>query len=650
MLESFVEAHGFRLGDSLPVVINGKLRHLSIVGVALSPEFVFAIRPGALADDPSRYAVLWMARTVAAAAYGLEGAFNELSARLEPGASEPAVRAAIDRALGPYGGEASFGRKEQLSHRVLTQELSQLGTLSTMVPLVFLGVALFLVNLVLARLVRLQRGEIATLKALGYRNRAIGLHYLALVAVVVVPGAALGVLAGRWLGGVVLGLYTRAFRFPEIELQVSPGLLAVALLASGAAAAAGAVGALWGSVRLPPAEAMSPPAPPRYRRSVLDRLGVRALLGPSAMMVLREIVRRPLRTAFSSLGIAGAVALLILGRFGWDSLLAYFDNTFLREQRQDLQVTFSAPLPPRVLTELASLPGVARAEGLRGVPVRVQHGHRYRETLLLGLPSDMMLRRLVDQSGAIVPLPSDGVILSRALAEALELNVGDRPEVLIREGGRDVARPLVAGFVADVVGLSIYASSALVAAYERDSGAVSAALLRVDPAHTADVEERLRRSPRVIDISDVRGDMNRLLDMNASIMSVWTLISVLLAASVVFGVVYNNARIALGARSRELASLRVLGFSRREVSSILLYGLAFEVLSAIPIGLWLGRLWAERFMQSVDQETFRWQVDIAPRTYLLVVTVVLLAAATSALWVRRNVDQLDLVAVLKSRE
>ena len=650
VLESFAQAHGLGPTDSLPAVINGKLRQLTIVGVALSPEFVFAIRPGALADDPKRYAVIWMERSAAAAAYGLEGAFNELSARLVPGASEDSVRAALDRLLLPYGGTGASGRKDQISHRILSQELSQLAALSTMVPLVFLGVAVFLVNLVLGRLVRLQRPEIATLKAIGYGNRAIASHFLGLVAVVILPGAGLGIVAGHWLGGVVLGLYARAFRFPELTFQVPASVVAAGLLSSTVAAIFGALGAVRGAVRLPPAEAMRPPAPASYRRSWLERLRVNLAVGPVGMMVLREIQRRPLRTALSSLGMAGAVALLVLGRFGWDSLNGYFENTFRREQRQDLQVVFDHPLPPRATRELQRLPGVTRAEGVRAVPVRIQHGHLWRDSVLMGLASDMALRRMVGRGGVIVPVPEDGIVVSLALGQVLGLRLGDRPELLLREGERRPSRPLVVGFVDDAVGLTVYARSDRVASLEGDLGAVSSVLLSVDPDALGAVEERLRRSPHVIDVSDVRADMNRLFDMNASIMNIWTAISVALAASVVFGVVYNNARIAASARSRELASLRVLGFSRREVSSILLYGLAVEVALAIPLGLWLGRVWAVQFMSTVDRETFRWEVVVAPRTDLLVVSVVLIAAAASALWVRRNIDQLDLIAVLKSRE
>jgi putative ABC transport system permease protein len=650
VLESFATAHGLAPGHRLPAVINGKLRKLRVVGIALSPEFVYAIRAGAVADDPKRYAVLWMARAPLAAAFQLEGAFNDVSLRLQPGASEAAVRAAVDRLLLPYGGNGAVGRRDQTSNKILVGELGQLQALAGMVPVVFLLVAAFLINLVLGRLISLQRPEIAALKAMGYRNGELRRHYLGLVGVVLVPGAAVGILGGWLLGRLVLGLYATVFRFPDLTFRATPALVATAVLVSFAAAVAGALLAVRAAVRLPPAEAMRPPTPARYRRSLPERLGLGALLGPSGLMVVREIQRRPLRTLLSSLGIAGALALVVLGRFGIDSLDSYLEGNLRREQRQDLAVTFARPLSPRALRELAALPGVWKAEGIRAMPVRIRHQHRSRDVALLAVPAAATLRRLVERAGHERPVPEDGVLMTDKLGEILGLRVGDRPEVEIREGARPVVRPVIAGFVHDSVGLQLYARQELVARLEGDLGALSSVLLRVDPRRRESIQERLRRSPEVIDVSDLDADIQRLRNMNGSMMDIWTAVSITLAAAVIFGVVYNNARIALAVRSRDLGSLRVLGFSRREISAVLIGGLAVEVVLAIPIGLALGRIWAQQFMQMVDQESFRWAVYVAPRTYLLTIAVGLLAAAASALWVRRSLDRLDLIGVLKTRE
>jgi putative ABC transport system permease protein len=650
VLEPFAQAHYLEPGQRLPVIVNGRRRELHIVGVALSPEFVYSIRPGAMVDDPSRHAVLWMEQNALSSAFQLNGAFNDVSLRIAPYTSEKAVRSEVDRLLAPYGGTGSIGRKDQISNRIVSQELDQLGVLSTMVPAVFLGVAAFLVNLVLARLIRLQRPEIATLKAVGYTNVEVARHYLGLVAAVVLPGAALGLLGGLALGRVVLGLYARSFRFPELGFRLSFGLAAVAVFVSAAAALLGAIGAVRSAARMPPAEAMQPPAPAIYRRSLLERLGIETLVGTSGMMVVREVLRRPLRTLFSSLGIAGAVSLLIFSHFGLDSLLSYFEGTFRREQRQDISVSFARPVSPRVVAEIGRLPGVVTAEGIRAVPIRITHEHRSRDSVFMGLPPNGTLRRLVEPAGAEVRVPEGGILLTKTLGEVLGARIGDRASIELREGDHRTVRPSIVGFIDEAIGLNVYAQSGLLADLEADNGAVSSVLLTVDPKAVESVNARLRQSPHIIDISDATREMERTLEMNASIMNVWTAISIVLSASIVFGVVYNNARIGLTARSRDLASLRVLGFTRAEISGILLSSQTIEVLLALPIGLWFAGVWARSFMKTADQETFRWTVVVAPKTYLLSILVTVLAAAASALWVRRSLDELDLISVLKARE
>jgi putative ABC transport system permease protein len=650
VIESFAAAHGLRPGDHLPAVINGKLRSLRVVSVVLSPEFVYALRPGALVADPRRYAVLWMERGALASAFQLEGAFNDVTLRLAPGAAEAEVQSAVDRILAPYGGDGAVLRAHQLSHQIVTAEISQLAVNAGTVPLVFLGVAVFLTNLVLGRLIALQRPDIAALKALGYTNGEVRRHYLGLVAIVIVPAGLAGVTGGFLLGRTVLTWYTDLFHFPDAAFRLSWALVASALASSAGAALAGALFAVRRAVDLPPAEAMRPPAPARYRRCAIDRIGVGAVAGPTGLMVIRDIERRPVRTALSAVGIAGAVALMILGRFGVDSLSDYLDGTLRREQRHDLSVAFAHPIDRRVIGELGRLPGVLTAEGIRAVPVRARHQHRSRDSVLMGLPPEATLRRLVGRGGHEVPVPDDGVLVTTALGDILGLHPGDRLEIELREGDRRRVRPLIAGFVDESVGLFVYASAGTVASLEGDLGAVSSALLRVDPPAIAAVEARLRRSPHVVDVSDLRDQVERLRDMNASILDIWTGIAVTLSGCVIFGVVYNNARIALASRSRELATLRVLGLRRVEIASILVGGLAVEVLLAIPLGLLLGRVWAQLFMRSMDQETFRWAVVVAPRTYLLAAAIAALAAAASALSVRRSLDRLDLIGVLKTRE
>ncbi|MFO0577785.1 MAG: ABC transporter permease [Polyangia bacterium] len=650
LLQAFADAQRIQCGDRVPVVMNGKRRELTIVGIATSPEYVMALAAGSLAPDPERFAVLWMGRPALAAAFQMEASFNDLSIELQPGASEAAIVDAVDRLLEGYGGLGAYGRALQTSNHMIEGELLQLSSMSTVLPAIFLAVAALLVNLVLSRLVLLQQPEIATLKALGYSNRQVGLHFLELVLVVSAVGSVGGVALGSWLGGEMIRLYSHYFKFAELAFELDGRDTALAIAISLVAAAAGAFGSVRRATSMPPAEAMRPPAPARYRPSILDRLGLRRLVGPVAHMIVRELERRPLRTLLSSLSIAAATALTVVGGWYYDGIEVLFISQFHETMREDAAVTFTRPRPARAVRELAHIPGVLAAEGLRLVPVRFRAGHHQRDGVLWGYPEETEMRRPRDAYGRPIALPPSSVVLTDLLAQILEVRVGDRIEVELHEGARGRRSLVVAGLVNESFGLGGHLRGDVLGAWLGEPPSVSLALLRVDPAQGRLVEERLKDLPWVVEVTKRSQILARFREQSGRMILTMALIVALFAATITVGVVYNNARVALSMRGRDLASLRVLGFTRGEISTILLGEQLVQVLAALPVGLVLGRGLVVLLARTVDPETYRLPLLLTSRSYAFAAGVTLLAAAVSALLVRRRLDQLDLVAVLKTRE
>ena len=650
ILEQFATAHGLLVGDRLPVVVNGSLRRLEIVGIALSPEYVLAMSSSSPIADNRRFVVLWMLRSTIAPAFQMEGAFDEVSLQLQPGASEGAVLDAVDRELVRYGGLHAVTRAKQMSNFALTSELGVLRRLALVIPAIFLGVAAFLVNVVVSRLVFLDRLEIAVLKALGFSNRRVGLHYLALVALIVGLAAGLGLAVGTWSGAWMTAMYADFYRFPTRVFHVAPSLVALTVGIGLAAAVVGALGAVRRIARMPPAQAMRPPAPLGYRRSLVDRLGLARVFGPSGMMIVREIERRPIRMLMSTLGIAMGVAIFIMGRFSWDSFDHMFDTAFLREHQEDLTVTFTHTRPDRAVRELAHLPGVTAAEGERIVPVRYRAGVRWRDSVLIGLPSPPGLRHLLDGGRTLVEPPEQGVLMTDKLAELLGVRIGEPVEVDILEGDWPTRTVVVSATLDEPFGLQAYARTAWLDQVLGHEPRVSAVLLRVDPDQADRVRERLKRLPAVMGVSSTANIIARYRAQTGRSMLVITLILTLSAAAISIGVVYNNARIALSMRSRDLASLRVLGFTRREISAILLGELGVQVAFGIPAGLALGTWWARMFAAGLDPEALRFPFYIGARTYAAAAAIALVSGVVSALLVRRKLDRLDLVGVLKASE
>ena len=368
------------------------------------------------------------------------------------------------------------------------------------------------------------------------------------------------------------------------------------------------------------------------------------------MMVAREIERRPLRFAMSILGIAMGVGIFVMGRFSWDSFDHLMSEVFPREHQEDVTVVFATSRPERALRELEHLPGVRRAEGERIVPVRLRSTTHWRDTTITGLPEPSTLRHLLDHGRVPLTLPAEGVVLTDRLADILGVRVGDTIDADLLEGDWSTRRLVVGGLIDEAFGLQAYARSDWLGRLLGEAPRVSAALLAVDPARRDEVSGRLKELPQVMSVARTDDVIERYRAQTGESMMVITLILTLSAAAIAIGVVYNNARIALSMRSRDLASLRVLGFTRREISGVLLGELAIQVLLGIPLGLLLGTWWAAMIARGLDPEMIRFPMHIAGGTYAAATVIALVSGLVSALLVRRKLDRLDLVAVLKSAE
>ncbi|MGD8316853.1 MAG: ABC transporter permease [Myxococcales bacterium] len=649
--EPFAKEHDLAPGSTLTAVLNGKLHQLIVVGLALSPEYVFAVEPGGFTSDDERFAPMWMSRSALAAAFQMEGAFNDVVLHLEPRADEKAVLIALDRILEPYGGLGAYGRKLQISNSILDGELAQIEAMVIVLPGVFLAVAAFLLNVVFSRLVTLQRGEIAVIKAVGYGNSTIALHYVKMVCVIVLIGSLLGVGLGAWLADAMLDLYGQFFRLPMIRGRLDLPVAINAILASFVAAVAGIGFAVRAAVILPPAEAMRPPSPTHYQTSPVERIPGLRRIRQTTMMVFREIWRRPLRTVLSSAGIGFALAIVILGRFGRDAHGPIIDLQFGRQQREDISVRFTEEVEERALGYLAHLPGVDQVEGYRATPVRFRFGPRWRDSIVIGLPPDGHLRRLFNRQFQPVEIPRNGILVTNVLASILGAEPGDMIEVELKEGDRGTRRVPISGTIDEAFGLQGYMQKGRLHELLREEPTITTALLRVDPEWEAELQKRLTDIPMVQSIQRKRTLLERFEEQTRRTMQVITLILTLFATAIAVAVVYNNARVSLSVRSRDLATLRVLGFTRTEISAILLGEQAVQVLVGIPLGLVLGTLGAKGLVElQADPEQFRMPLLISSQTYAFSVVVILAAAALSALLVRRKLDTLDLIGVLKTRE
>ena len=648
--EAFADANRLAPGDTLGAVLHGRWQRLRIVGVALSPEYIYEIQGTSLFPDNRRFGVLWMSREALGPPFEMEGAFNDASLTLAQGASEREVIAQLDHRLERWGGLGAYGRRDHVSHRFISDEIAQNRVFGTVVPAIFLGVAAFLLNVVLSRLVATQREQIAVLKAFGYRDRTIAAHYLGFAGVAVALGALVGVLAGLWLGARIHEMYVTFYRFPVLQFSPGPTVIGAAIGVSALAALTGALGAVRHVLALAPADAMRPEPPARFAAGWLERSRLGPHLPAAARMIWRNLARHPVRAGLSVLGTALAVAILLVGRFFVDAVQTLNDVQFRAVQREDLTVLFHEPLRSDARHALTKLPGVLRAEPFRVAPVRLRFEHAERRVPLFGLLPDHELRRVIGADGELQRLAPDGVILTQKLGAILGVEPGDRLRVEVLEGERAVRELRVAGLVDELLGLNAYLEAGALHRLLREQSTWSGAFLRVDARQLPELNAVLKRMPAVAGATSRGAMLQSFEETLARSFAIFTSVLIGFASVIACAVVYNAARIALSERGRELASLRVLGFTRGEVATLLLGEQALLTLLAIPLGFAIGRAFCALLSAAYQWELFRLPLVITSQSHVFALLVVIGAAAASSAIVRRRLDRLDLVAVLKTRE
>lgn len=648
--ESFAQANRIKPGDYVVALLNGHRETLKVVGIVLSPEYVYAIRGEDLLPDNKHFGLFWMSRTALAAAFGMQQSFNDISLTLAPGASENLIRKTLEQIFYSYGLSVTYTRRDQISDRFVTNEIEQQRIIATYIPPIFLIVAAFLLNLVTGRLVNNQREQIAVLKAMGFNNTPIAIYYFKMVLVIVLLGATFGIVLGAWFGNLMTALYAEYFRFPEFKCYFSFLSAVISILVSFIAAGSGAMRAVYQIVKLAPAVAMRPPTPQTYKILQIEKFSFLANLSASAKMFYRYILRHLLRTIITSIGVALAMAIVILGLFWQDAIRFLINIQFLKSQQEDATVTFIQPLQNNVLIELKNLPGVINSEGYRVVPVKINSQHYTEQTSLFGIPEDATLKVLLDQNLKAIQIPAHALIISEGLAERLHAKIGDDIHIEILEGNRAKTVLNIQGIVKDYVGMFAYTNIIVVNKLLDEDKLINIAAITIDPKYIDLFYKEIKKIPKVSTITFKRSIIKTFEETFAKHILVFTSILASFAIVIAVSVVYNNARITLTERAWELATLRVLGFTNYEVSIILFYNIIFEMILAIPFGIIIGYGLAWSILQLMQTDWFKIPFVIEVSTYAISILVVLFSSLISFFIIQKQVKQFNLTSVLKVTE
>lgn len=650
LLKSFADARGIEPGQSLRVTIRGARRIFRVVGLAQSPEFLYVAAPGELVPDDARFAVIWMSRAAAEAAFDMKGAFNEALLSLARGASKPAVLAAADRALESYGGLKAYGREDHISDRYVSEEIKGLRVQRSVVPPIFLAVAAFLLYIVVSRMVQAEREQIGLMKAFGYTDLEVGTHYMKLVLAIATAGAIAGCLGGIAAGRAMTVLYLQYYKFPFLLFELRPSSFLLGIVISIGSASAGGLLVLRRIFALTPAVAMRPPAPADYSRSGRFGQVLVHLFDQPSRMVLRRITRQPGRMAGAVLGISAGMALAAAMIAVMSGFSTTIDLTFDVVDRSDAAVTFIDAKSDKTLFELRRMPGVIEAEPIRNVSVVLSNGPRIHRGAVEGRVEGPRLNRALDRAEQPVAMRGEGLVLSTTLARKLDIRPGEIVTVDVREGHQPRLQLPVVGISESLLGSPAYMEIGALNRALREPNRVSGAHLRIDRAKAGEVYRRLKDMPSVAEVGlkdDSRASLRKLMDSGAGMMRY---VMTGLAFIITFGIVYNAARIAQAERERDLASLRVLGFSRGEAAFVLLGELAVVTLVALPVGTLLGYGLSFGIAAGFSSDLYQIPATFGRADIGWAALAVLGASILSGWLVKRDVDRIELVSALKTRE
>ena len=648
--EGFAEAHGLEPGASIIAILNGKRRKLTVVGIALSPEFIYVIGPGELVPDNRRFGVGWMTREALAAAYDFKRAFNSVTLQTLHGASEPDVTTRVDRVLTPFGGSGAYGRSDHISHAFIDSELNQLSTMASVIPPIFFLVSAFLLHIVISRLIQTEREQIGLLKAFGYSDREVGWHYIKFALIVLAIGIAFGWGLGAWFGRAITTMYAEYFRFPVLSYSASPDVFLLAAFLGSATAISGTLAATISAIRLAPAVAMSPPAPTVYRETLLERFGLGAGLSAVGFMIVRHIARWPARSLATVIGVALAIGLLISTLQFFDSIDVMIDSFFFRTQKQDATIQFTEPRRDEVRYELERLPGVLRAELRRVAIVRLRNGHLSQRTAIIATDGDGTLTQQVSEGGRTLGLPPEGLVLSDYLARQLAVNAGDSVRVEFLEGRRTETTLPVVHIASEFVSSAAYMNRAALNRLLQTPDVADSALLKTDAAGEASLFRAIKDAPAVLGTMANKQTVKMFRQLIDEHIGTTLSIYVLFASIIAVGVTYNSGRITFSERANELATLRVLGRHKREVAAILIGEIALLTAVAIPLGCLIGYALSWTIIQLFTTDLYRMPFGLQPRTYANASIAIAVATAFSCGMVAWRVHRLDLVRVLKARD
>ncbi len=646
LLARFAGANDLTVGDEIHLIIRGEAVRVTVSALVDSPEFIYAIRDvQAFMPDDANFGIGFADLAFMQDLLGMHGQVNEAVFLLHEGTDLDSARDRVEEHLKGRGLKEVITRDDQLSHFMISLELEMLEQFSQIVPVIFLAIAAAIIYMLISRLVRSDRTTIGVLKAMGYGNRQVLAHYLKYALLLGFTGAGVGMTLGYLAVKPMSTLYMDFFELPMLQTRIDGTVALWGILLT--LAFCGGTG-LWAArdvLGIVPADAMRPPAPPPGKRNLLEITapGVWDQLSFGWKLVLRHIVRNKQRFALAVLGVSLTFAVVFMPFY----MLGIINEMFLKHdllEAYDYRVSFDVPVGPAGIAEIARMEGVDAVEPFLEFAFQVTRGWREENVIVRALPTGAGLQRFEDERGNMIGVPASGVLVSRHLAQTLQVTAGD--EVILSSYiTRDRDESLVVKAVVEqYLGSGMYVSCDQMQRLTGASSSYSGALIQ----STADIRAALTDAGNVLAVFSSSDIIETFQDyMGLMIISFTALI--LIGGVLGFAILFNTASVNISERAREFSSMRVLGYRQHEVYRVLLRENILAWIAGTILGVPLSRAMTLFLARSMQTEMFYFPTLIHPMSYAVTAALVTVftAGIMAAVWVR--VRGLNLLEALSSR-
>ncbi len=649
----FGPANGISWGDTITVVVDGKERFVNIVGSANSPEFIYPMKDAAdILPDPAKFGIFMLENRQAQQLLDMDGQINQVLIEFLPGSDQTRIVESVEDILKPYGMLTSYPRKYQLSHAVLQAKLDGIGSVALYIPAIFLLMAAVIQFIILRRMVKTQRTQIGVMKALGYNNSQIMMHYTLYALAVSSVGAVLGIALGNLMAGGISDLFSFYFNLPGGLKSFDLGTIINALtLSVGIGMVAGLTGSR-GVLYIQPAEAMRPEPPRSSSRSWLEKWpALWGAFSPGWKMTLRNIGRNRGRFTVTVVGVMFAVSLLIIAFFYNDAVDYMMKKYFYQGETYDITVRFNSVVSEDELINISRLDGVRCVEAFMEVPVKIHFRGKGEDEILLAYPENMNMKKLQGENGQLIRVPGEGIIINQRTADKLGIIVGDQVEVetLMTTGPIHIETAYIAGVTQQLFGGGSYINLDQANRILGERHAATGAMIDVQADKIDEIQNQL---DGMLGIASVLSRQKEIQIFQEEMSAVTGAMSIIIFFAVVLGfaIIYNASVINFSERRRELTTLRVMGFTLHEISALMLKENILLMVGGIILGLPFGKLMVKSYVESAATEQFTLPVIIYPATYLFSAIGGIIFVMVAHYFAVRGIRELDLVATMKNTD